>query len=85
MATQFQRSPASLQQVLELARELSPIEKLRLIETLAPDLETALQRSTEKVAPRRSLRGMFRGCSISSEEIDELRQEMWGSFPPDDL
>ena len=68
----------TFEQILNMARRLSPLEKLWLIEHLAPDLETALQASTP--AQRRSLRGVLKGCSISAEEIDQARQEMWGTF-----
>jgi hypothetical protein len=69
----------SFEQVANLAQHLSTLEKLRLIEHLTPDIEKALQ----PAAPlrRRSLRGILKGCSISAEDIDEARQEMWGNFP----
>ncbi|MEW5768308.1 MAG: hypothetical protein AB1797_11940 [bacterium] len=62
-------------QIVNLARQLSPLDKLRLIECLAPDLEAPLQTQTK--LRRRSLRGLLKGCSISPEEIDQARQEMW--------
>lgn len=37
----MQRTPP-VQEILELARHLSPLDKLKLIERLAPDLEAAL-------------------------------------------
>jgi len=67
------------EQVIDLAKQLSPLDKLRLIENLSRDVESSLK---EKTTPkRRSLRGILKGCSISAEEIDQARKEMWGNFP----
>jgi hypothetical protein len=66
------------------AQRLSPLEKLRLIERLASDLEAALP-SSPTPPRRRSLRGVLKGCSISAEDIDQARQEMWGNFPREDV
>ncbi len=72
----------TFEQIVNMARRLSPIEKLWLIECLAPDLEAVLQASTP--TRRRSLRGVLKGCSISAEEIDQARREMWDTFPRED-
>lgn len=76
-------SEPDLDRLLELARHLSPLEKLRLIEELAPDLEESLRDvaagSSERA--RRSLRGLLQGCDIGADEIDQARREMWGGFP----
>ena len=66
----------SVDEIIALARQLSPFEKLKLIERLAPDLEAA-------IAPRplRGLRGMLRGCAIDEQDIKEVRREMWQEFP----
>ncbi|MDB5292385.1 MAG: hypothetical protein JWL69_3626 [Phycisphaerales bacterium] len=80
------QSQTTVDEVIALARRLSPLEKLKLIERLAPDLETAL--SSPAVAapsPRRSVRGMFRGCTVSSQDIEQARGEIWGSFPRKDF
>ena len=75
-------SQVTFEQILNMTRRLSPLEKVWLIEQLTPDLKAALQAS----APprRRSLRGALKGCSISREEIDQARQEMWRTFPRED-
>ena len=72
-----------LEQVKGLARQLSPIDKLRLIENLTRDVEAFLQ--TRASSQLRSLRGLLKGCLISAEEIDQARQEMWGNFPREDI
>lgn len=71
------------EQVIGLTRQLSSLEKLRLIENLTRDVEVSLQ--TQTTQKRRSLRGLLKGCSISAEEIDQARKEMWGNFPTEDF
>jgi hypothetical protein len=75
------------EEVLSLVRQLTPGQKLRLIEAIVPDLEEPLQRSEEGGKPLRSLYGLWKdlGVSISAEEIDEARREMWGNFPREDI
>lgn len=64
-----------------LIEELSPLEKLKLIEKLSVSLE----QNVRPQKPRKSLYGIWKGVSISAEEIDEARQEMWGNFPREDI
>jgi hypothetical protein len=70
-------------ELLVQARKLSPLDKLRLIEGLTPDLGMALAAQSLSAGPteRRSLRGILKGCNIGDAEIREVRQEMWGGFP----
>ncbi|MGI8640080.1 MAG: DUF2281 domain-containing protein [Pyrinomonadaceae bacterium] len=37
--------------------------------------------------PRKSLYGLWanRGIDITEEDIDEIRREMWGNFPREDI
>jgi len=70
----------TVDEVMKLARGLSPLEKLRLIERLAPDLEAAMA-----TQPRQGLRGLFKACSISDEDIRAVRREMWQTFPREDV
>jgi hypothetical protein len=72
--------------VLSLVKQLTPGQKLRLIEAIVPDLEELLQRAEEGEKPLRSLYGLWNdfGVSISAAEIDEIRREMWGNFPRQD-
>jgi hypothetical protein len=74
------KSP-TLDEVLHQARKLSPLDKLRLIERVAPDLEKELAPpSTE--GRKRSLLGLWKdlGPAPSAEEIDEVRREAWSGF-----
>ncbi len=73
----------SLEEVLNLAKQLSPVDKVRLFEKLAPEIERALQLT--QATPRKSLRGLWQGVNITNEDIDEVRQEMWTNFPRSDI
>ena len=75
----------SLKQVLELARQLSAVERPRLVELVIPDLEVTLAAASKK--PLRASYGVLAhlGPAPSAEEIDEARREMWGKFPRDDI
>ena len=75
----------TLEDVLKLAHQLSPVEKVRLIERVAPEIERDL-------SPRRedgscSLLGLLKdlGPAPSAEEIDAVRREVWASFPRDQV
>ena len=77
----------SLQEVIKLAKQLSTVDKVRLIQQIAPDIEREL---TDKLSihPRQSL---WRLCAdlgnalSSTEEIDLARSEDWASFPREDI
>jgi hypothetical protein len=75
------------EEVLSLIRQLTPGQKLRLIEAIVPDLEEPLQRAEERTKPFRSLYGLWKdfGVSISAEEIDEARRQRWENFPREDI
>ena len=73
----------TLDDVLGLVEQLSAIDKVRLIERLAPQIEHALELTPQ--TPRKSLRGIWKGAGITDEDIAELRQEMWTGFPRDDI
>lgn len=71
---------SSLEEVLELADQLTAADQLRLIERLAP----RIARGLHSTAPRRSLRGILKGVEVTDEDIRQMRHEAWRSFPPDD-
>ncbi|MBD2522218.1 hypothetical protein ACEYW6_08365 [Nostoc sp. UIC 10607] len=76
----------SLQEVIKLAKQLSSVDKVRLIQQIAPDIEREL---TEKLStfPRQSLWGLCAdlGNAPSTEEIDIDRSEEWANFPREDI
>ena len=66
--------------IAERARELPP-EKQREVLDFVEFLRVAR-------SPKRMLRdvaGLWAGFDISAEDIDEMRREMWGTFPRDDI
>ena len=58
----------------EEAKKLTPLEKIQFVEWIVTTLK-------EEIQPRRSLAGLWEGVSVSAEDIDEVRREMWGNFP----
>ena len=64
----------TLTEILELVTRLSLVDKVRLIERIAPQIEQGL--SAEQLKPRKSLRGLWRGIDISEEDITEARHDM---------
>lgn len=74
----------TLDAVLDQARKLSPLDKLRLIERVAADLEKHLETELEphRMSKDRSLLGLCKdlGPAPSEEDIDEARREAWAGF-----
>lgn len=71
-----------LESVLTQVLELTPLEKVRLVEQVMATLERDLLEQEKK--PKRSLYGLWSDVSISAEDIDEARAEMWRNFPHKD-
>ena len=69
--------------VLELVDQLSPLEKVRLIEHVTPQIRQVV--ASAPPIPRESLRGLWKGLNITDEDIAEARREMWGNFPREDI
>ena len=68
----------TLEQVLDLANNLSARDKVRLIALVAPQIERALAPASTK--PLKSLYGLWGGLSVSEADISHVRSEMWGKF-----
>jgi hypothetical protein len=45
----------------------------------------SLRRQGGSKGPRKSLLGIWKGFEISSEDIDQVRREMWTTFPRADI
>jgi hypothetical protein len=75
----------TLQEMLKLVKQLSLVDKVRLIEHVAPQIERDLL-TTQPVA-RRSLHGLCAdlGAAPSAEDIDAARREAWANFPQEDI
>ena len=65
--------------VMERLESLTPEQQVKLREFL-----DSLEEANLRNGPRRSLRGLFAdlGVTISEEDIDEARREVWGNFRP---
>jgi len=74
----------TLEEVLNLAKQLSPGDKIRLIERIAPEIEQEIVASP---TPRQSLWGLCAdlGKAPSAAEIDEIRSQEWANFPREDI
>lgn len=68
-----------LDEVVGLARGLSPLDKVRLVEEVMALLEVDLAGQTSD--SRRSFYGIWPDANVSEEDIAQIRQEMWGDFP----
>jgi hypothetical protein len=64
-------------------RQLPARERLKLLVEEIAEVEREIPEAPKK--PKKSLKGILKGVSISAEEIDEARREMWGGFPRDDF
>lgn len=75
----------SLEEALNLVKQLSPVDKARLIERIVPDIERELKVTWP--TPRKSLWGLCAdlGSAPSAEEIDQARREEWANFPREDI
>jgi hypothetical protein len=74
----------SLAEVLHLAKQLKLVDKVRLIEQVAPQIEQEIAKQVP-IPQKKSLRGLWRGVDISESDIAEVRQQMWGEFPRKDI
>ncbi|CAD5983640.1 Similarity [Planktothrix tepida] len=75
----------TLEQVIQQAKQLSALEKMRLIQAIAPDVEKEL--IPTEIKPRRSLWGICAdlGQAPSAEDIDQVRQEIGLGFEREDI
>jgi hypothetical protein len=77
----------TLADILPLAKQLTPLEKVRLIEEVAPDLEASLEALNTRRISLQSAYGICAdlGPAPSSEDLTAIRQEMFGNFPRRDV
>ncbi|MEH1885047.1 hypothetical protein [Nostoc sp.] len=73
----------TLEEALVLIKQLSFIDKIRLIEQIAPQIERELTNIQPK--QRKSLRGLWRGSNVSESDIAQMRQQIWTNFPREDV
>ncbi len=72
-----------LEDILATTRELTPADKVRLIERLSVEVRSQMQKTGAN--KRRPLRGVWHQANTSSEDIDEARREMWGNVPRENI
>jgi hypothetical protein len=84
-----QQGTVTLQEAVSLAWQLPALDKVRLIERLAPEIERDLlrQQPQERAQELKSLLGLCAdlGSAPSAGEINEIRHEMWATFPREDV
>ncbi len=75
----------TLEEALNLVKQLLLLDKLRLIEQITSDIKRELMAAPP--APRKSLWGLCAdlGPAPSAEEIDQARREEWANFPREDI
>ncbi len=75
----------TLEEVFSLVKQLSLVDKVRLIERVAPEIERDL--TEPRPMSRRSLWGLCAdlGTAPSAADIDQARREEWASFPQEDI
>jgi hypothetical protein len=75
----------TLAEILDMVTQLSLVDKVRLIERVAPQIEQELLVKPSK--PRKSLYGLWSdlGPAPSADEIDQIRREEWANFPRNDI
>jgi hypothetical protein len=74
---------ATLVRFLVLTKQLSALDKIRLIERLASQIEHELKSCT--LAERKSLRGLWKDVDLSEEDIAQARRETWSELPRQDI
>jgi hypothetical protein len=69
----------TIEEILDMAGQLSLPDKVRLLEQIAPQITRDLV--TAPSAPRKSMLGVWRGLDTIEAELAEARREMWTNFP----
>lgn len=75
--------PITLEKVLNLAKQLSPLDRIRLIEQITPSLKRDLIVTPSH--PRTSLRGIWKEIDISDADMASVKAEMSLNFPREDI
>jgi hypothetical protein len=76
-------SYVSLESAKIVVDQLSIADKIRLIETILPDIKNEL--FGEKNKKPIKLKGLWKDLDISDIEITENRQMIWQNFPREDF
>ena len=70
------------QTIIDAVRGLSPDQQRDLLEHV-----NRLRNKPVPTKPKKSIKGLWAdlGVSISAEDIDDLRRQMWKDFPSSDV
>lgn len=72
-----------LQQAVEIALNLSVLDRVRLVERVMATLERDL--TSKSNVSDRSLYGVWNDVTVSAADVDEARKEMLNNFPREDI
>lgn len=70
--------------IMEQAKQLSPQEKIELINLLLTEVKSEIEAKSPR-PPHEPLLGLWKNVDISEDDIAEARREMWGNFPREDV
>ncbi len=74
---------------VNMLRQLSPRDRLKVISIVLPEAEQELpqQASEQNFQEPESLYGLWKhlGFDVTEEDIDEVRKEVWKNFPREDI
>jgi predicted phage-related endonuclease len=73
----------TLNEIVELTKQLSLLDKVRMVEEIDHQIEGELKAFQPR--QRVTLRGLWKGLDITEEDIAEVRNEMWSDFPRKDV
>lgn len=77
------KNTVTLEEIIQLAKQLSPVDKVRLIEEITLQIKREITKREAKSG--KSLRGLWRGPGITDDDINEMRAEIWSNFPREDI
>lgn len=77
------KNTVTLEEIIQLAKQLSPVDKVHLIEEITPQIKRELAKWEAK--SHKSLRGLWQGLDITDDDITEMRAEIWSNFPREDI
>jgi hypothetical protein len=83
MSETLTETTPTVDEAVALLRRLPLRQRWEVVVRLWPQLERVLP--PPDPGPLSSLRGLWRGLDITDEDIEEVRREMWGRFPAEDV
>ncbi len=88
-ATVTATQPVTVDTAVEILRQLSPRDRLKVITIVLPEMEYAFPKEEPEnnLSEPESLYGLWKHLNfdVTKEDIDEVRKEMWKNFPREDI